>query len=1144
MTLLTKPDMDTFALGIDVGSTTVKCVLLSESNSQLIYQSYQRHETQQVQTLVAMLEDMFKAYPSLKNESIRIAITGSGASTINQILNAFFVQEVNAVTFAVESLHPTVKTVFELGGQDAKMILFKDSSNRLPRQVVTSMNDKCASGTGATIEKCVLKVGLSLQQTKNIHFDKHKIHKVSAKCGVFAETDIVNLLKSSVPKQEILNSLADAIVTQNLSVLAKGHTIESEVLLLGGPHYFLPFLVQCWQSRLTQLWQQLGLLIDTEYSHSLIKVPDNALYYAALGAARFSIAENCEPVLLDLGQLCEQSLTTVEALSQSVYVSALCKSKQEQQDFIRHYQQSEIKSDISCLHPASELYLGLDGGSTSSKAVLVDKQGKVIVKKYCLSNGNPISDLKQLLLALYSEFVEAGVDLQIAGVGVTGYAADVYDSMIKPDAAPVETVAHFLSSVEYFGNDIDVICDIGGQDTKVIYLKNGEVDSFKLSNQCSAGNGMLLQAAANQFGVKLEEFSDLAFAAEKAPDFSYGCAVFLDSDRVNFQKQGYNKQELFAGLVQVLPKNIWQYVAQISRLNSLGRKFVLQGGVQKNLAAVKAQVDYIKERVEDAEVFVHPYCAEAGAIGAALQARSIVEKKGYSTFIGLQNAINLKTTTITNETTRCHFCENACVRTFVDSVNGSEERVRFISGYSCEKGSVESKELLKQILKQRKQHSHRSPNLIEYEVHQAFSSTPDFNLLPDASTIIETQQAKPSLWGYGPLKRATVKRYFKRSDAAAREDKKIAIPKVLGNYQVAIFLRVYLMALGIKERNVIFSDSTNESLWQQGARYAVNDPCYPAKVSVAHVQQLIYSKKKRFANIDFLWFPVLTHLPSFLRDTMANTCCPVVSGTPAVVQAAFAKEQDHFRNNNIDYVCGSLNLEESDLLKSQLYNTWEKRLKITRDENDWAVDQGINALEEFEFDLQKQGKDLLEAAEQNQSLIILLLCRPYHNDEGINHKIMDEFQSLGYPILTINAIPKDESYLSAFFKSDIDSGYIKHCFDIDDVWPENFSVNSAQKVWAAKFATRHPNIAVVDISSFKCGHDAPTYSIIDAILSSTKTPHLTLHDLDGNKPVGTLKLRIKTFAYVLDKYQKQLRKKRTAKVYGHNWKQQSAVASQ
>ena len=231
--------------------------------------------------------------------------------------------------------------------------------------------------------------------------------------------------------------------------------------------------------------------------------------------------------------------------------------------------------------------IGLDGGSTSSKAVLLDEAGNLLTKQYQLSKGNPIADTKELLARIRSFVHDQGAQLEVVGFGATGYAADVLEESLRADVTIVETVAHMTARNRI--DDVDVICDIGGQDIKVLFMVNGEIRNFRLSNQCSAGNGMLLQAMANQFGLPVTEYADAAFKASLSPKFSYGCAVFLDADRVNFQKEGFSREELLAGLAMVLPKNVWQYVVQIPRLAQLGTRYVLQGGTQYNLAAVKAQ---------------------------------------------------------------------------------------------------------------------------------------------------------------------------------------------------------------------------------------------------------------------------------------------------------------------------------------------------------------------------------------------------------------------------------------------------------------------------------------------------------------------------------------------------------------------------
>lgn len=247
-----------YLLGVDVGSTTVKCIVIEPGTYNILWHKYERHETRQAEKVYEMLEEVEATFPELKPENTWMFVTGSGAAPLVEPLGARFIQEVNAVSLAVEKLHPDVSSVVELGGQDAKIVLFKINPDTGQRQIVTSMNDKCASGTGATIDKCLLKVGMKHADVASLSFDPSRLHHVAAKCGVFAETDIVNLVKSGVPSDEIMNSLADAIVMQNLSVLTRGNTLKSKVLLLGGPNTYLPFLQECWRVRIPETWADRG----------------------------------------------------------------------------------------------------------------------------------------------------------------------------------------------------------------------------------------------------------------------------------------------------------------------------------------------------------------------------------------------------------------------------------------------------------------------------------------------------------------------------------------------------------------------------------------------------------------------------------------------------------------------------------------------------------------------------------------------------------------------------------------------------------------------------------------------------------------------------------------------------------------------
>ncbi|WP_437314502.1 BadF/BadG/BcrA/BcrD ATPase family protein [Sorangium sp. So ce385] len=1112
---------DPVVVGIDVGSTTVKAVVLDPQTLEILWSDYQRHQTKQPEKVLELLEEIEASFPASPRESWRVFMTGSGAAPLCAGLGAKFVQEVNAVTLAVENLHPDVGSVIELGGQDAKIIIFQRDEKTGDKTAAPSMNDKCASGTGATIDKCMIKVGLPSSEVVKIHFDDSKLHHVAAKCGVFAETDIVNLVKSGIPSTEILCSLADAIVLQNLSVLTRGSTLKHKVILLGGPNTYLPFLQECWRKRIPETWDERGYNWPKDRPiEETIFVPENSQYYAAFGACVYGLKEAPE-VGLYAGKagLIEYMTNGRKARLGESAGPPLVKTRDEVEEFRKLY--SIPRFTPMKLAPGQVVrgVIGLDGGSTSSKAVLIDEDSNIVCKAYQLSKGNPIQDAKELLAQLRQYVIDQGAQLEVLGFGGTGYAADVLQECMRADVNIVETVAHMMSAVKFFG-DVDVICDIGGQDIKVLFMKNGDIANFRLSNSCSAGNGMLLQAMADQFGLKVTEYADTAFGAELAPKFSYGCAVFLDTDRVNFQKEGFSKEELLAGLAQVLPKNVWQYVVQIPRLAALGTRYVLQGGTQYNLAAVKAQVDYIKERVPGAEVFVHPHTGEAGALGAAFETLRVVKRRGRSTFIGIDAAIALEYTTKNDEETVCHFCPNECKRTFIDAKRPDGTTSRYISGFSCEKGTVESEQAMLALVAERKKIAKQFPNLVDYESKLAFRHFYDTAPLPEDGAPVKDVVVKKGFLG---IRRVETTRPFRRSGPEVRERLRrvrIGIPRVLNIYSTGPYYRAYFEALGVPKQNVVFSDATSEEMWVEGGKYGSIDPCFPSKVAQAHIHNLLFHHHSDEKKLNYIFFPILTHVPSFGEGVMDKTSCPIVAGVPDVMKAAFTKEIDFFKTRGIEYLDPPLTFSEMTLTARRMFETWGPRLGVTEDESDHAHREGMRALSQFERDLQDKGRAILETVEAENRVAILMVGRPYHSDPGLNHGIPEEFQVLGYPILSVRSVPRDMEYLARYFKDEIANG--QHPLDINDVWPENYSANSAQKVWAVKFAARHPNVVLLDLSSFKCGHDAPTYGIIDSIVSSSATPYAALHDIDANKPGGSIKIRVKTYAHSLKLHEEAL----------------------
>jgi predicted CoA-substrate-specific enzyme activase len=1103
-------------IGVDVGSTTVKLCVVHPETLEILWAKYERHETRQPEKTLEMLELIKAEFPDVKDKDFRLFITGSGGGPIAPQLGAKFVQEVNAVTMAVEKMHPDVGSVIELGGQDAKIIMFKKNEETGDKTAQTSMNDKCASGTGATIDKCVLKVAMPREEVPHLQFDPTKLHHVAAKCGVFAETDIVNLVKSGIPRGEIMNSLADAIVSQNLAVLTRGNTLKSKVLLLGGPNTYLPFLQQCWRLRIPEAWAERGYDYPKDVPiEELIFVPKNSEYYAAYGAVLFGIHEPANVgVFRGLDPMKEFiSHGRKSKLGESAG-PGLVEVEDQRIAFVEKYQTPPYEDAVLEAGKTYRGVIGLDGGSTSSKCVLIDENETILKKVYILSKGNPIADMRDMFREMRDWATAQGAKIEVTGFGVTGYAGDVLDKSLGSDANIVETVAHMMSAKRWFPN-VDVICDIGGQDIKVLFMQHGDVKNFRLSNSCSAGNGMLLQAMADQFGLPVKQYAEVAFQARLAPKFSYGCAVFLDSDRVNFQKEGYSKEELLAGLALVLPKNVWQYVVQIPRMSELGRVFVLQGGTQKNVAALKAQVDYIEKRVPNAEVYLHPHCGEAGAIGAAFEALRVTKRRGKTVFIGLDQAIDITYTSTNDETTRCNFCPNNCSRTFIDTATLDGKSARYISGFSCEKGTVENLDALKKLNKERQGRMKKYPNLVDYEAKLCFKSFFTPAPMPEAGAPVADVQVKKTLTGR--VIRKDVTRPFNRSSAelaARRKEVRVGIPRVLNLWSTAPFWRAYFESLGFDSRNVVFSDETSEEMWQAGCKYGSVDPCYPSKVCQAHIHNLLFKHHEKKA-LDYIFFPAMTHVPTYNVNTMDTASCPVVSGTPKVVRAAFTKETDFFRERGISYLDTAVTLNEPLMCRRQMFDEWGPLLGITEDENDFAVGQAFLALDEFDRQMEVKGKEMLDEVTQDNRVALLMIGRPYHNDPGMNHAVLEEFQALGYPILSMRSIPKNREYLDPIFAEDLKLGHIEDPRDVSDVWPENYSVNSVQKVWAAKFAARHPNVAVLDLSSFKCGHDAPTYGLIDSIISSAGKAYSALHDIDANKPSGSIKIRVKTYAHTL-----------------------------
>src|SRR5271154_2270758 len=1121
--------MSQFLVGLDVGSTTVKAIVVDAASDKTIWQDYQRHETRQPEKVLEFLQRM-EAETGIAPGNTRIFITGSGGGTIAEMIGAKFVQEVTAVSLAVEKMHPEVYSVIELGGQDAKIIVFKDDEETGRKKKIPSMNDKCAGGTGAVIDKINAKLKIPTAELALQGYNGIKLHRVAGKCGVFAETDINSLQKVGTPGDELMASLFEAIVLQNLSVLTRGHTLRPHVLLLGGPNSFIKGMREAWQANIPRMWQERKVEIpEGAKPEDLIKVPENAQYFAAMGAIEFGKSEeDCVGCYLGYEKLVHYIEFGRQEEKAKSGAKGLTASDKELDGFKESYRRKKFTPATFSKGQTVGGFIGVDGGSTSTKAVLLDENGDILCKAYQLSNGNPIQDTIEMFENLRGQVEAQNAKLEVLGVATTGYAKDILKDVLHADVALVETVAHTESALKFY-DDPHVIVDVGGQDIKIIILHNGRVKDFKLNTQCSAGNGYFLQSTAEGFGLNVNQFADLAFSAQSMPVFGYGCAVFMQSDIVNFQRQGWQAEEILAGLAAVLPKNVFLYVASIPNLAALGTRFVLQGGTQNNLAVVKAEVDFIRNSFrasgKQPEIIVHEHCGESGAIGAAQESLRLWRNGLQTTFVGLEAVRKIEYRTTRNESTRCNFCKNNCLRTFIDVRTEPIQnlvpiervtKVPLMLGEqrliiaTCEKGTVEDLSEMKDIKAGLDEIRDKHPNFVDFASKEVFRPT-------NAKNVSDPVPARA--WTKAAKQRVALMQN--------RGKVRIGIPRVLNIYTYAPLFNGYFESLGVQPENVIYSDYTSSELYRAGASRGAIDPCFPAKIGISHVYNLIQEKHRK-KPLDAIFFPMYDVLTSPLVKIVGANACPTVAATPETVKAAFTKENDVFAEHNVKYLNPVLNFADRKLFAHQMLQAWEPILGLSQEENDRAVEVGYKALEGYEASILQRARQVLDQLEREDRIGIVMLGRPYHHDPGLNHEIMEEFQKLGYPIFSQNTLPLDEDLLERLFGDEVRAGVVTSPLDITDAWKNSYSCSTNHKVWAAKFTARHPNLVALEISSFKCGHDAPIYGVVEGIIEQSGTPYFCFKDLDENKPTGSIRIRVETIDYFLRRYREEVIKKRKA----------------
>ena len=636
--------MKNYRAGIDIGSTTVKLVVLDDEN-RIIYGNYRRHGAHTQKTLADLLKE---AKEKLGNCTLSARITGSGSINLGKALSIGFEQEVVAVATALQSVAPETDVAIELGGEDAKIIYFDGGLEE-------RMNGVCAGGTGSFIDQMAALLQTDAEGLNKEAANYKEIYPIAARCGVFAKTDIQPLINEGATKSDLAASIFQAVVNQTISGLACGKPIRGSVAFLGGPLHFLPELKNAFI-------RTLKLTPETTVD------PENSHLFAAMGAALNS--DNKSKTQID--SLIAKLETGVDVSFEMPRLDPLFADNKEYEDFTARHNKSVLpKGDIKTY--CGECFLGIDAGSTTTKLALIGSEGELLFSYYANNQGSPIKTAKEAIKELKNLLPDTA---RIVRSCSTGYGEALFKSAFALDEGEVETIAH-CTAAAFFEKDVDCVLDIGGQDMKCIKLKKGTVDTILLNEACSSGCGSFIENFANSLGYTAESFAEKALFAKHPVDLGTRCTVFMNSNVKQAQKEGAGVADISAGLAYSVIKNALFKVIKLANAADLGNHIVVQGGTFLNKAVLRAF-----EKISGREAICPDISGLMGAFGAALIARKHY-KGTATTMLSLDEIISLE---YTSSSVRCGGCSNNCMLT----VNKFPGGRRHISGNRCEKGSGEA----------------------------------------------------------------------------------------------------------------------------------------------------------------------------------------------------------------------------------------------------------------------------------------------------------------------------------------------------------------------------------------------------------------------------------------------------------------------
>ena len=737
-----------YKLGLDIGSTTIKVVLLD--GEKIIHSDYQRHHSDVSGLLNDLFEDLNKKFPGI---SVDVVITGSGGLSVANWLGFKFTQEVMAETKAIKTYHPETDVIIELGGEDAKITYMHPVLEQ-------RMNGTCAGGTGSFIDQMASLLQTDADGLNNFAKDYRSLYTIASRCGVFAKSDLQPLINEGAAKEDLAASIYQSVVNQTISGLACGRPIKGNVTFLGGPLFF--------NSELRNAFERtLEGKVDSFW------MPEEAQIYVALGAALSADGKN--PIALS--DLLVKLKNREGFVPDIIRIDPIFTSEEDKIAFDERHKKDQIPVlDFKDQHGG--LFLGIDAGSTTTKAVVMNNKGELCYTYYASNKGNPVMSAVNIMKDIYSKMPE---DCYIAYSCVTGYGENIIRAALNVDIGEIETMAHFQSA-KFFCPDVDFIIDIGGQDMKCMKIRNGVIDSIMLNEACSSGCGSFIQTFAQTLGLTTPEFAEAALSSTKPVDLGTRCTVFMNSKVKQAQKEGASVGDISAGLSYSVVRNALYKVIKIRDTEQLGKNIVVQGGTFLNDAILRCF-----ELVSGRDVIRPNVAGLMGAFGAALIAQKRAKDGSKSNVLGKDELDSFQMDT---ENTQCQGCTNHCRLTIATFSNGT----KFVSGNRCERG--EDLALDRAPVKNKE----KLPNLFEYKYSRTFKY-------------------------YKPLK----------IEEAPRGE--IGIPRVLNQYENYPFWFTVLTKLGFR---VLISARSSHKIYEGGMETIPSESvCYPAKLAHGHIENLI-----------------------------------------------------------------------------------------------------------------------------------------------------------------------------------------------------------------------------------------------------------------------------------------------------------------